>query len=389
MNRSRLIYLVIGLILPALGAAATATGPAAKPADPDAPLRDLARRWLTNNDGVGLSVGIYDNGQRRFLNLGATQLDGNHPPTKDTVYEIGSISKTFTAQLLARAVVEGRASLNDEVDRYLGAPYPNLGADGEKIRLVHLANLTSQLVDNIPDLTQVAAVEGEPLAATHMGVLSRYTQDEMLRQLHRVAPRRAPGDNPALSNVASMLLGIELEKIYGDPFDEILEREIEKPLRMASGTRPNTKLLATGYTREGEALPAFDAPMAWPSIGLRYSTDDLLRFASWQLVERDASVKVAHQPTWSTPDRRESIALHWLVSDTSRGRRLNASGGTYGFASVVELYPDAKLALVLLSNKAAEGAQDHLRALAAKMVEELRPEPLTSPTPAGVPPAAR
>jgi D-alanyl-D-alanine-carboxypeptidase/D-alanyl-D-alanine-endopeptidase len=389
MNRPHMIFLFIGLILPALAAAASATAPAAKAPDPDAPLRDLARRWLTHNDGVGLSIGIYDNGQRRFLNFGATQLDGNHAPTKDTVYEIGSISKTFTAQLLARAVVEGRASLNDEVDRYLGAPYPNLGADGEKIRLVHLANLTSQLVDNIPDLTQVAAVEGEPLAATHMAVLSRYTQEEMLRQLHRVAPRRAPGDDPKLSNVASMLLGIELEKIYGEPFDEILKREIEKPLRMASGTQPDAKLLAQGYTREGEALPPFDAPMAWPSIGLRYSTDDLLRFASWQLVEKDASVKVAHQPTWFTPDRRESIALQWLVSDTSRGRRLSASGGTYGFASVIELYPDAKLALVLLANKAAEGAQDHLRALAAKFVEELRPEVLTSPLPAGVPPVAR
>ena len=106
-------------------------------------------------------------------------------------------------------------------------------------------------------------------------------------------------------------------------------------------------------------------------------------------VERDASVKVAHQPTWFTPDRGESIALHWLVSDTSRGRRLNASGGTYGFASNIELYPDAKLALVLLSNKAAEGAQDHLRALAAKLVEELRPESISSPKPADVQPAVR
>jgi len=142
-------------------------------------------------------------------------------------------------------------------------------------------------------------------------------------------------------------------------------------------------------TREGEALPPFEAPIAWPSIGLRYSTDDLLRFAAWQLVERDASVKVAHQPTWFTPDRSESIALQWLVSDTSRGRRLSASGGTYGFASVIELYPDAKLALVLLANKAAAGAQDSLRALAAKMVEELRSESISRPSPAGVPPAAR
>jgi serine-type D-Ala-D-Ala carboxypeptidase/endopeptidase len=387
MNVRRLISFCTGLFLPLVGAAATLPTPS--PPDVDAPLRAMARRWLADNDGIGLSIGIYDNGQRRFLNFGATQLDGSHPPTKDTVYEIGSISKTFTVQLLARAVVEGRASLNDEVDRYLGAPYPNLGADGMKIRLLHLANLTSQLVDNIPDLTQLVAVEGEPLAATRMAAFTRYTQEDMLRQLHNVAPRRAPGDYPALSNVASMLLGVELEKIYGEPFDEILTREIEKPLRMARGADPDTKLLAKGYTREGEPLPPFNAPVAWPSIGLRYSTDDLLRFASWQLAERDASVKVAHQPTWFTPDRSESIALHWLVSTTSRGRRLNASGGTYGFASDLELYPDAKLALVLLSNKAAEGAQDHLRALAAKMMEELRPEPISSPKPADVQPAVR
>ena len=388
----RLALLSLGLLLPLAGTAAAANAAKAAPPaipDADAPLRLLARRWLSDIDGVGLSVGIYDNGQRRFLEFGTTQLDGNHPPTKDTVFEIGAISKTFTTQLLARAVVEGRASLNDEVGRYLGAPYPNLAADGVKIRLLHLANMTSQLVDNIPDLTQVKAVEGEPLAATYMGVISRYTPEEMLRQLHAVAPRRTPGDEPAASNVAIMLLGVELEKIYGESFDQILQREIEKPLRMSSGTNPSAKLLAKGYTREGEALPPFEAPMAWPSIGLRYSTDDLLRFASWQLVERDASVKVAHQPTWFTPDRSESIALQWLVSDTSRGRRLSASGGTYGFASVIELYPDAKLALVLLANKAAAGAQDSLRALAAKMVEELRSESISRPSPAGVPPAAR
>jgi CubicO group peptidase (beta-lactamase class C family) len=386
MNGPRLV-LCVALILPLVGVTANREPPAVSASD--AALRDLGRQWLTSNDGIGLSIGVYDNGQRRFYNFGTSQLDGKYPPTQDTVYEIGSISKTFTGQLLARAVVEGRANLNDEPEKYLGIAYPNLGQDGEKIHLLHLANQTSQLVDNIPDMTQVKAVEGEPLAATRMRVLSRYTPEEMLLQLHRVAPRRAPGDYPIHSNVASMLLGVVLQKIYGESFDTVLTREIEKPLHMANGADPDVKLLAKGYTPENEPLPPFLAPMAWPSIGLRYSADDLLRYATWQLVERDASVKLAHQPTWYTPDRSQSIALYWVVSDTSRGRRLNSSGGTYGFTADVELYPDARLALVLLSNKSTEGAQDSLRALAAKMVEELRPEPITSPTPTGVPPAAR
>ena len=385
MKLRPLIFLLLSLSLRYASAAA--------PAIPQAPqnvaVRELGRQWLADNGGVGLTVGVYDAGHSSFYNFGSTQLDGSHLPTKDTVYEIGAISKTFAGQLLARAVVEGRANLGDEVEKYLGAPYPNLANGSEKIRLVHLANLTSQLADNIPDQTQVRMVPGEPFAATRMRVFARYTQEEFLQQLHRVAPRLAPGNDPGPSNVAAMLLGVVLEKIYGESFDVMLAREIEKPLRLGSGTQPDPKLLTRGHTAAGEVLPPFAAKITWPSVGLRYSADSLLRYASWQLVERDASVKLAHQPTWSTPDKQQAVAMFWIVSETPRGRRLHYSGGTYGFESLVELYPEAKLAIVALSNKAAEGAQGGLRALAAKIVDELRPEPAVSPTPAGVPPPAR
>lgn len=385
MKVRQLIFLLLGL---SLGYASAAT-PAAPASPANDAVREFGRQWLEEHGGVGLSVGIYDAGRSSYYNFGSTQVDGSRPPTKDTVYEIGAISKTFAGQLLARAVVEGRATLTDEAEKYLGAPYPNLANGGEKIRLIHLANLTSQLVDNIPDLTQVRAVAGEPLAATRMKVIGRYTQEEFLKQLHRVAPRLPPGSDPAQSNVASMLLGVVLQKVYGESFDVTLAREIEKPLRMGSGTQPDPKLLAKGYTRDNEALPTFAAKIAWPSVGLRYSTDSLLRYVSWQLVERDASVKLAHQPTWFTPDRQQSVAMFWIVSETPRGRRLHYSGGTFGFESLVELYPEARLAIVALSNKEAEGAQGGLRALTAKIVEELRPEPAVSPTPADVPPPAR
>jgi D-alanyl-D-alanine-carboxypeptidase/D-alanyl-D-alanine-endopeptidase len=355
----------------------TATAVPAAPAAVlgDSAVRQAAREWLHDYAGVGLSAGIYDAGQRRFYNFGSTQLEGGQTPTQDTIYEIGSIGKTMTGQLLARAVVEGRASFNDEVEKYLGASYPNLANGGEKLRLIHLANMTSQLADNIPDMTQVRLVDGEPLDVTRMKVIARYQRAEFLDQLHRVAPRMPPGSAPVYSNVASILLGVALEKIYDRPFDTVLTHEIEMPLKMSSGTHPDARLLARGYTAKNEPLPPLDAKMAWASYSLRYSASDLLRYASWQLVERDASVKLAHQPTWYTPDRRQSVALYWIVSDTPRGRRLSYSGGTFGFASCVELFPDAGLAVVLLSNKAAAHAQDSLRALAAKIVEVLRPPP--------------
>jgi len=371
--------------------AAPTAGVPAEPAPFDGAIRELGRAWLANNDGVGLSVGVYENGQRHFYNFGATQIDGNKTPTKDTIYEIGPVAKTMAGQLLARAIVEGRATANDEVTKYLEEPYPNLENGGEPVRLLHLANMTSQLMDNIPDVSQVRTVPGELLTTTRMRVFERYTRREFLRQLHMVKPRRPPGADPWHSNVASMLLGVVLEKLFGEPFETILEREIEKPLRMSSGADPITKLLARGYTSDNAPVPPFAAPMQYASASLRYSTDDLLKYAAWQMVERDASVKLAHQPTWMTPDKRYAVGFYWIIDQSPAGRRLQYSGSTYGFTSVCDLYPEARVAVVLLSNKAADGAQETLRAMSAKIVELVAPGGAvrSQPSSADAPPPVR
>jgi D-alanyl-D-alanine-carboxypeptidase/D-alanyl-D-alanine-endopeptidase len=384
MNLRRIGLLWLGLLMP-LGAVAAAPSPA------DATIRELARKWLVFNDGVGLSIGIYAHGQRQFYNFGTTRLDGDKVPTENTVYEIGAIAKTMTGQLLARAIVEGRAALTDEAQKYLDEPYPNLENGGDVVRLVHLANMTSQLADNIPDLTQVRMVPGESIIRTRMRVLEKYTRAEFLRQLHLIKPRRPPGADPAHSNVASMLLGVVLEKIYGEPYETVLAHEIEKPLKLGNGAAPLAKLLAQGYTKDNEEVPPFSAPMQFASGSLRYSTQDLLRYASWQVVERDASVKLAHQPTWQSQDRTQGVAFYWIIGNSPQGRRLRYSGATSGFASMCDLYPDAGIAVVLLSNKAADGAQESLRALSANIVGLLAPGGALSPQPssADAPPQDR
>ena len=88
-------------------------------------------------------------------------------------------------------------------------------------------------------------------------------------------------------------------------------------------------------------------------------------------------------------DGQQGVTFYWLKSETPLGRRLHFPGGTYGFSSAVELLPEARLAVVLLANKSADGAQESLRALSAKIIDELRPEPHSRPQPADAPPANR
>ena len=134
-------------------------------------MRALARDWLARTTAVGLSIGVYDNGQRRFYNFGTTQLDGNRPPTKDTVYEIGAISKTFTGQLLARAMVEGRATLNDEVDKYLRRAIPESHQGRREDAPAAPGEPDFAAGGQHPGPHAGAAVPGEPLAATRMQVI--------------------------------------------------------------------------------------------------------------------------------------------------------------------------------------------------------------------------
>jgi serine-type D-Ala-D-Ala carboxypeptidase/endopeptidase len=155
---------------------------------------------------------------------------------------------------------------------------------------------------------------------------------------------------------------------------------------MASGAAPPIKLLTKGYTAANEELPPFGARMSLASASLRYSADDLLKFATYQALERDASTKLAHQPTWKTSDGRQAVGFYWLMFESPHGRRLQYSGATYGFTSVCDLYPDVKIAVVALANKAVKGGQETLRALSANIVTRLTAE-TTSPAPPVAAPA--
>jgi len=113
---------------------------AAVPATFDAAVQELGRYWLADNAGVGLTIAVYDDGQKHFYNLGTSRQDGNRLPTKDTVYEIGSVAKTMAGQLLARAL--GGQALNEE-ERRLYESHPEVAG---------------KLLGTIPRLEAVAAM---------------------------------------------------------------------------------------------------------------------------------------------------------------------------------------------------------------------------------------
>jgi D-alanyl-D-alanine-carboxypeptidase/D-alanyl-D-alanine-endopeptidase len=341
--------------------------PAATKARLDTLVQRLGSAFSEQPTRVGLSVGIIKDNQTYFYNFGTTELGKRQLPTAQTVYEIGSVSKTFTSLLLAHAVLEKRVRLDDDIRKYLPGSYPNLVFAGQPIRLVHLANTTSRLPDNLPLPTAPRPADTDSAVAQAVRALRHYTKQNFYADLHQAQLDTLPGLLPRHSNVATQLLGYILESVYQTSYATLLARYIDSPLHLVGAAGPP----ALGYNEKGHLMPAHTMPTALAAGGQRYSTADMVRYLRYQLREQDPAVKLTHQPTWGTLEE-QAIGFNWNLEKTvDSHRKLQHSGGTFGYASYCELYPDLKLGIVLLTNESDQSTQGSLQVIAEQLVEGL------------------
>ncbi|WP_332368542.1 serine hydrolase domain-containing protein [Spirosoma telluris] len=293
---------VLCFFTPSTEVAVGQTQPSKIKANSETTIQQLGTAFVQEKTHTGLSIGIVRNGKTSFYNFGTTEKGQRQLPTENTIYEIGSISKTFGSLLLAKAVLEKRARLDDDIRQYLDGDYPNLAYEGKPIRLVNLTNWTSELPDNFPDQPdRLKQVSPDSIPFRIVSELTHYTKEDFFNDLHKVTLKAAPGQNPRHCNTAAQLVGYILEKIYQIPYEELIRTKIEEPLQMHNtfGSTPSN-LFAKGYDSKGNPMPAFTMKAMQAAGGLRYSAADLLKYAAYQLDERDKAVQLTHQLTWVT-----------------------------------------------------------------------------------------
>ena len=354
----------------------------------------LGVELITQKQGVGLSIGICNQGNTHFYHFGTTRKGEASSPVNETVYEIGSITKTFVSYILARAVLEQKVNLEDDIRRYLKGNYPNLEYAGHPIRLVHLANTSSLLPDWLPELP--AAWKGLPPDSAlklktkmyaHMG------RADFFNALHTVTLDTIPGTRRYHSNAAAQLLGYILEDIYGMPMDQLLEKFITIPygLKNTAFISPGkTNHLATGYTASGqEAVYEYTMPYFQQAGGLGSSVSDLATYIGLLLDTRNPVAALCLTKTLDVdvssgkvvPLRADSIAapdvysaaLNWFrYQPDATSLQIWADGGTNGFNSYLVLYPQLNSGIVLLANKSDETIFRALPGMAYKISTALQ-----------------
>lgn len=326
MHRVQELLVLIGLAVSgATAAAATTSTDNPGKSGLDKAVDAAAQDFFSDPCHVGVSIAISDGGKHAFYNYGTTSKSRPRLPTKRSLYEIGSITKSFTGALAAKAVLDGRMSLDQDFRAHFRAAYPNLEKNGKPITLRTLAGHSSGLPMDIPDNGDLFQdnPDFETLPYLLLEREKDYDRKRYLEELHAVGLMTEPGSKVSYSNIGIKLIGFGLENAYGLAFERLLRSEILQPLGMADTalvlTRSQRQRLVQGYTSGGKPAPNI-LPNVGAAGGLISSTEDMIKFADWQLDESDPVVALAHQPLAGSFDDF-ALGLIWDMNRTSAGER--------------------------------------------------------------------
>lgn len=331
-------------------------------------------RFFRSGCHVGLSLAAVGRHGTDFYDYGATTRGGAELPDKRSLYEIASVTKVFTAALAAKAVIDHRIALDGDFRSYLPGSYPNLAWNGRPITLRWLLTHRAGMPRDIPDTDAIFAKRDLMTLPFEVVALSQgYDRSRFLSALHEVHLRTVPGDKEVYSNAGFLVIGLGLEKVYGEPYGALLHRAILNPLGMNSTDLTvhgaDRSRLLTSYDRYGRAMPYHpqNAGAAW---GLYSSTEDMARFVRWQLDERDPAIARSHRPL--VGNATDGVAMAWHLELAGHDRMLEHSGGSFGTSAQVVLFPQQQEGYVLLANDACEGTEGALRDFAVAVHDETR-----------------
>lgn len=284
-------------------------------------------------------------------------------------FEIGSVTKTMTAALLAAFIAEGKASLDDPLARHLPArtEVPTFG--GKPILLRHLVTHTSGLPALPPGM--VPKNPADPYAGLDAKAL--------LDALSKTKLARAPGERFEYSNFAVMLLSHVVARLGGGDFERLLDTRLFTPLGMQAAhvaDAPAGVRALQGHTANGSPTApwTFVADLAGVG-GVRATLDDMVRYTRAYLdgsgdARLDASLKATLAQQSSTPP----MGMNWMLRPWNGKTMAAHEGGTYGFSSLVAFVPGTRRGVVILSDTAL-GSTGGLGALGMHLLYPSQPAP--------------
>ncbi|PMZ69923.1 class C beta-lactamase [Pseudomonas sp. FW305-70] len=322
----------------------------------------------------GMAVAVTVNGQAHYFNYGVASKETGSPVTQDTLFEIGSVSKTFTATLAAYAQATGKLSLSDKASQVLPA-------------------LRGSAFDNISVLQLgTYSAGGLPLQFP----AESDSADKMLGYYTQWKPLYAPGSHRLYSNPSLGLFGYLAAHSMGQPFDDLMEKTLLPKLGLKHTyvhvPQDQMALYAQGYNKDGKPVRVTPGALDSEAYGVKTSAADLLAYVDANMkpasLEKplQQAIALTHSAYYSvgdmtqglgwemyrypitldrlldgnsTPMAMEAHKVQWLHPPQAQPQNvlINKTGSTGGFGAYVAYVPSKEIGIVMLANKNFPNAQ--------------------------------
>ena len=333
----------------------------------------------------GLSLAVVKEGKViKAKGYGLSNIEANSAATPKTVYEIGSITKQFTAAAVMMLVEEGKVSLDDKITKY----FPDAPQAWNHITVRHLLSHTSGIQNHV-------AVPGYlDIFKTSITSKNFPSRDELVKEFYKLPSEFAPGETWAYDNTGYYLLGIIVEKGSGKDFWQFLDERIFKALGMNATRNTDTRQIvpnrASGYewvNNKFENRPVLLPFIAFSAGSILSTVEDMAKWDAALYTERLLKKSTLERMWAPTKTRDGALAsfdygLGWFVDNYHGHRIVQHTGGTPGFSSVIYRFMDDRLTIIILSNHADRLLDQLTIDIAGIYVPALkRPEGQTDPGP--------
>ncbi|VVP36485.1 class C beta-lactamase [Pseudomonas fluorescens] len=331
-------------------------------------VNEAVRPVMKSQDIAGMAIAVTVNGKQHFFNYGVASKETAKPVSENTLFEIGSVSKTYTATLAAYAQASGKLSLNDTASHILPA-------------------LRGSAFDNISVL-QLGTYSAGGLPLQFPAEFD--SADKMLGYYQQWKPVYAPGSHRLYSNPSIGLFGYLAALSLGQPFDDAMENTLLPKLGLKHThlkvPQDQMGLYAQGYNKDGKPVRVGPGALDSEAYGVKTSAADLIAYVEANMkpshLEQPLQQAIALTHTgyytvdnmtqglgWelyrypvtldqllagnSTPMAMEAHEAHWLNPPQLQTGNwlLNKTGSTGGFGAYVAFVPSKDVGIVMLANK--------------------------------------
>ena len=314
----------------------------------------------------GVSIAVVRDGQVVCSKgYGLANVELSVPATEKTVYQLASVTKTFTAAAIMMLIEEGKLTLDDKISKHL----TDLPKAWESVTVRHLLNHTSGIKSytSVRDFIKTARKD-----FSHREILDLVAKEPM---------DFGPGEKWQYNNTGYFLLGMLIDKVSGTTYGEFLTERIFKPLDMTQ-TRTNDLHAiipnrAQGYEWEGGVLRngEYVSPTQPFSAGMLVSSvSDLVKWDAALVPEKLLKKSTLDQmwtPTKTSKGGMADYGFGWQVDKVNGHRLIAHGGGIPGFSTQLSRYPDDRLTVIVLTNAGNGSAGALAQGIAGRIVPVL------------------